>query len=248
MNRSPFISSLSLSPFLYLFKYNNSHTFSLSLQFQVNARFDRINWTWFDGIYILAFVHALSLSLSPSSAFTILSISVSLIHARIRITRNELAQPDEIHTYAVALYSIYWFIQGIHIHRSNSRCCRTAGRNFECTVSKAVRVSIFHRYRVVLRFVNPRFANQNDFRKVEGRRFGLTSVQRSVGPHASNVRSMKCDDKGEARRDCDKRHAKIGEFKARRTRSISPWHLRMNNVFLESVSMSRMDNCEWNWC
>lgn len=121
-------------------------------------------------------------------------------------------------------------------------------------------VSIFHRYRVVLRFVNPCFANQNDFRKEEGRRFGLTSVQRSVGPHTPNVRSMKCDDKGDARKDCDKRYAKIGiTVNLKRTVNEIDISLSLSLVSTneqcfsrwpgESVSMSRhatsrMDNCE----
>lgn len=64
---------LSLSPFL--FKYIITRT--LSLQFQVNARLDRTNWTWFHGIYIL------SLSLTRSNTnHTGMNWRTKFIHAR----------------------------------------------------------------------------------------------------------------------------------------------------------------------
>lgn len=119
VDRSPFISPLSLSISL---NNNNSHSFSLSLQFQAYARFDRNKLN-----LIRRYLHSLH-----SLSLFVLRFHRSPYLSLIRITRNEPTQPDEIHT--SALYSIYWFIRGIRIHGSNSRCCRETSK---CTVSKA---------------------------------------------------------------------------------------------------------------
>lgn len=139
---------------------NNSHSFSLSLQFQTYARFDRNKLN-----LIRRYLHSLhSLSLSSSSAFTALPISLSYeSHGTNRRNRTKFIHPLFIRF--IGLFEVYVYTGrtvGVVAKLRNARFQRR-GNVFQ---------PIFNRYRVVYwRFVNPRFANQNDFRKEEGRRF-----------------------------------------------------------------------------
>lgn len=137
---------------------NNSHSFSLSLQFQAYARFDRNKLN-----LIRRYLHSLhSLSLLRFHRSPYLSLSYES-HGTNRRNRTKFIHPLFIRF--IGLFEVYVYTGrtvGVVAKLRNARFQRR-GNVFQ---------PIFNRYRVVYwRFVNPRFANQNDFRKEEGRRF-----------------------------------------------------------------------------
>lgn len=154
---------LSLSPFL--FKYIITRT--LSLQFQVNARLDRTNWTWFHGIYILSLTH----SLEYESHW------------------NELA--DEIHIRALYIRFIGLFKVYIYTGRTVGVVAplnETSNARFQRRY--AFRYSTDIEYCIALR-QSSCFANRNDFRG--GRRFGRRplSVEGSVRTSTNSIREKR---------------------------------------------------------